>query len=169
MKRFRFSLIALAFASSTVVVARPKENWIFLVPPEIQYNQTSFSKSSSEQAQFTNLPFIFGLMTEDEQDGKGGLVKGKIISMPAPEYPQQAKEEGVEGTVVVQVTMDEEGKIIEANVNSGEPLLREAALAAARLARFTPTTVDGKPVKVTGTINYNFKMDKKDKAKYKKK
>jgi TonB family protein len=161
MKSLRFPLLVFVFAISATVVARTNEN------------------KGSRQA-LTGRPSTHGLMEtasgdsakrneEHEEKEKGRLVKGKIVSMPAPEYPQQAREEGVEGTVVVQVTMDEEGRIIAAHVNSGEPLLREAARAAAYLARFTPTTLDGKPIKVTGTINYNFKMDKKDKAKYKKK
>ena len=66
------------------------------------------------------------------------------------------------------MTIDEEGKIIEAHVVSGEALLRDASIAAARLAHFTPTTFRGKPVKVGCTINYNFKIDKKAIARSKK-
>jgi len=39
---------------------------------------------------------------------------------------------------------------------SGHPLLRAAAVAAARGARFSPTKLSGQPVKVSGVITYNF-------------
>jgi TonB family protein len=58
--------------------------------------------------------------------------------------------------VTVQVTVDETGKVISATAVSGHPLLRAAAVDAARRARFTPTLLTGVPVKVTGMIIYNF-------------
>jgi outer membrane biosynthesis protein TonB len=58
--------------------------------------------------------------------------------------------------VKVLVTLDEEGKTIEATAISGHLLLRAAAVEAARGARFHPTTLNGEPVKVTGIIIYNF-------------
>jgi len=42
---------------------------------------------------------------------------------------------------------------------SGHPLLREAAVEAAKHARLKPTLLSGKPVKVTGTLVYNFKLE----------
>ena len=54
------------------------------------------------------------------------------------------------------VFIDEEGKVISANAVSGHPLLKASAVAAARQARFSPTKLSGKPVKVTGIITYNF-------------
>ena len=60
--------------------------------------------------------------------------------------------------VVVQVTVDEEGKVISASAVSGHPLLRQAAVQAAYQARFSPTLLSGQPVKVTGTITYNFNL-----------
>ncbi len=60
------------------------------------------------------------------------------------------------GTVSVQVTIDEEGNIISAHAVSGHPLLYAASVEAAMKAKFTPTLLCGKPVKVTGVITYNF-------------
>jgi protein TonB len=58
--------------------------------------------------------------------------------------------------VVVQVTIDENGSVISASAVSGHPLLTQAAVNAARQARFSPTKLSGQPVKVTGVIQYNF-------------
>jgi periplasmic protein TonB len=86
----------------------------------------------------------------------GGVLNGKAISLPKPPYPPIAKTARASGTVTVQVTIDENGNVISASAISGHPLLRAAAVAAARQARFTPTKLSGQPVKVTGVINYNF-------------
>ncbi|WP_352431480.1 energy transducer TonB [Pyrinomonas sp.] len=48
------------------------------------------------------------------------------------------------------------GRVISARAVSGPTLLHEAAVAAARQARFTPTLLSGQPVKVSGVITYNF-------------
>ena len=86
----------------------------------------------------------------------GGVLNGKALSLPKPAYPPIAKQAHASGTVVVQVTISESGSVISAAAMSGHPLLRAAAVAAARGARFSPTKLSGQPVKVTGVITYNF-------------
>jgi protein TonB len=86
----------------------------------------------------------------------GGVLNGKAISLPKPAYPPIARQAHAAGTVVVQVTIDENGNVISAAAVSGHPLLRAVAAAAARGARFSPTKLSGQPVKVTGVITYNF-------------
>jgi protein TonB len=78
--------------------------------------------------------------------------------LPKPAYPPIAKSAHAAGTVVVQVTIDETGKVISAKAVSGHPLLQQAAVQAAYQARFSPTQLSGQPVKVTGQINYNFQL-----------
>ena len=86
----------------------------------------------------------------------GGVLNGKAISLPKPAYPPIARAAHAAGTVVVQVTIDENGNVIAAHAVSGHPLLQGAAVGAARQARFSPTKLSGQPVKVTGVIQYNF-------------
>jgi TonB family protein len=86
----------------------------------------------------------------------GGMLAGKVISTPPPAYPQIAKAAKAAGTVVVLVVADEEGNVESAKAISGHPLLKPSAEAAAKQATFTPMVVAGKPVKMTGTITYNF-------------
>lgn len=102
---------------------------------------------------------------EDESDASsssdvktisGGVLNGKAVSKPEPPYPSLAKAARASGTVTVQVTVDETGKVIKANAVSGHPLLQSAAVVAARQAKFTPTLLSGEPVRVTGTLTYNF-------------
>jgi protein TonB len=86
----------------------------------------------------------------------GGVLNGKAISLPKPAYPPIARQAHASGTVVVQVTIDENGSVISARAVSGHPLLQAVAVNAARNARFSPTKLSGQPVKVTGVITYNF-------------
>jgi len=86
----------------------------------------------------------------------GGVLNGKAISKPTPAYPPIAKAARASGTVTVQVTVDEEGRVISARAVGGHPLLQQSAVAAARQARFSPTLLSGQPVKVNGVITYNF-------------
>lgn len=86
----------------------------------------------------------------------GGVVNSKATNLVKPAYPQAARAVRAGGAVNVQVTISESGSVISANAVSGHPLLRGAAEAAARASRFSPTTLSGQPVKVTGVIIYNF-------------
>lgn len=86
----------------------------------------------------------------------GGVLNGKARSLPKPAYPAAARAVRAAGTVTVQVLIDENGNVVSASAASGHPLLRPAAVAAARSAKFTPTMLSGQPVKVTGVIQYNF-------------
>jgi protein TonB len=86
----------------------------------------------------------------------GGVLNGKAISKPQPVYPAIAKAARQQGTVVVQILVDESGKVVSAHAVSGPPLLQQAAVQAAYQARFSPTLLSGQPVKVSGTITYNF-------------
>jgi TonB family protein len=88
----------------------------------------------------------------------GGVLNGRAISLPVPVYPQMAKSSRASGLVVVEVVIDEAGKVISAKAVDGPTILRQAAVLAAQGARFSPTMLSGQPVKVTGQINYNFNI-----------
>jgi TonB family protein len=89
---------------------------------------------------------------------EGGIINGRALFKPQPEYPPAAISVRAQGVVRVKVTVDESGKVISAKAfdNSPHPALSRAAEAAALRARFTPTLLSGMPVKVNGVITYNF-------------
>lgn len=66
---------------------------------------------------------------------------------PAPNYPRRAVERRIEGAVMLALTIDAAGTVIDAKVteSSGSSLLDKAALAAVKAWRFAPGTKDGKP------------------------
>jgi protein TonB len=88
----------------------------------------------------------------------GGVLQGKAINKIQPPYPPIAKAARAAGAVQVQVTISEEGRVLEAAVITGHPLLRDAALQAARRWTFQPTELSGVPVKVQGILTFNFTL-----------
>ncbi|HEX6902051.1 MAG TPA: TonB family protein [Thermoanaerobaculia bacterium] len=90
-----------------------------------------------------------------------GVTPPQLVSFPKPEYPPMARTLRVEGIVVVAVLVDENGQVQEARV--AEPIrqkvgLNEAAVAAARAARYKPATKEGVRVKMWTRLRIPFKL-----------
>lgn len=84
------------------------------------------------------------------------VLNGKAVIFPKPDYPESAKSVRAQGLVPVQIMVSEDGDVISASAVGGNPLLRDAAVTAARRAKFTPQKLRGKTVKFAGILNYNF-------------
>jgi len=117
---------------------------LFEVPPGYKVEESPVSGVGSGTNAGTNV--------------RGGALNGKAISLPNPEYPAIARQAQASGAVTVHVTVDEEGNVVSAQAVSGHPLLRAAAVAAARKAKFSTTKLNGQPVKVSGMLTYFFTM-----------
>jgi len=87
-----------------------------------------------------------------------GVVMGGAIKRVEPVYPANAREAKQSGVVRVEVSIDERGNVTSVQALSGPPMLRGAALAAARGWRFKPSTIGGAPVKTSSVIDFNFKL-----------
>jgi TonB family protein len=99
------------------------------------------------------------LETSAESDRFWGALWGrtKAITMPRPDYPEAAKRAGASGTILIKVSLDEEGKVVKAeSMCGGNPLLAKAAEAAALQARFTPVLVKGAAIRIVGYVPYVF-------------
>jgi TonB family protein len=92
----------------------------------------------------------------DRKMVNGGVVNGKALSLPKPDYPARARSDRVSGAVSIKIVIDETGKVFTAEPVSGHPLLRQASVDAACRAKFSPTSLGGEPVRVTGVVTYNF-------------
>ena len=83
-------------------------------------------------------------------------INSRAVSLPKPIYPPLAVKIQLHGVVNVQVLIDESGKVVSAKAVSGHPILIPDSVRAAMNARFSPTTLNGQAVKVSGIITYNF-------------
>lgn len=86
-------------------------------------------------------------------------LSARVISLPRPVYPEEARQQKVSGIVRVLATVDEQGNVAEAEAVSGSPVLQPAAVNAAKQAKFEPVVKDGRPTKVKTVIAYNFPMN----------
>lgn len=81
----------------------------------------------------------------------------RLISKPQAKYPEEAKKNGVQGTVSLRVTFLKDGSIGEITVVKGiNKKMDESAINAAKLIKFEPQRKGGKFVTITKTIEYNF-------------
>jgi TonB family protein len=85
-----------------------------------------------------------------------GFVNGKAISLPKPVYPLEAREKRLQGEVSIRVFIDEKGNVTDAKPVCGNGILETASIEAAKKCKFSPSILNGKAIKVTGTITYNF-------------
>jgi len=83
----------------------------------------------------------------------------RLISSVLPVYPDFARQRGIDGTVVIQATVEANGTIGTTKVLSGPQSLREAALHALRQWKYEPGKIDGQtaPVDITVTLHFNGK------------
>jgi len=92
----------------------------------------------------------------ERRDPPGGVLQGAPIFKPQPKYPQNARRFNASGKVEVRVTISITGRVIKATAISGHPLLRDAAVEAARRWQFEPTVVNGSPVETELVLTFEF-------------
>ncbi|MEO0081107.1 MAG: energy transducer TonB [candidate division WOR-3 bacterium] len=87
-------------------------------------------------------------------------VKPQPLKVPTPNYPEMARNAGIEGQVVVKALVDVTGDVIEAEVlkSSGNQTLDAAAVEAAYQAKFSPAKQRDQPVRVYVSIPYRFTL-----------
>lgn len=97
--------------------------------------------------------------TVQEPVRAGGLVKAPVRTVYVPPtYPPIAISARVSGTVIIEAVIGIDGSVRDAKVLRSIPLLDEAALAAVRQWRYTPTTLNGIPVPVIMTVSVRFEL-----------
>jgi len=136
LQKLQAALPKPAPVTSNAAVAQTKEP-----VPQTKETKTETETSSS------NVPTNFGALNRFAS------------RLAIPIYPTIERQRNTEGLVTVEVDLDEEGKVMSAKAVSGPRGLRQAAEDAVRKSKFNPVIVDNKPVKATGFINFNFKLN----------
>ncbi len=85
------------------------------------------------------------------------LVGPKLLHKVQPTYPATAAVSRVYGTVVLNVTVSETGRVTKIEVVSGDPRLTPAARSAVAMWRYQPAELDGKPVPAVVPVVINFR------------
>ncbi len=153
--------------ASTQTIAVPEA-----VPDELASEQTIMTQQEIDQV-------LSAITATDLGDMDGTMVVGGVtrtetttetqvaapvnvlpvkLSMKQPEYPEMARLAGIEGTVVVNVLVSKDGRVVETKVVEGPSQLHKAAIAAAMTAMFRPASQNNRPVAVWVAIPLRFKL-----------
>ena len=109
-------------------------------------------------------------INENPVDLKGAMLQGSnslasnsaLIPLVriAPRYPRDALVSGKTGFVTIKLTVDEDGKVIDAVITNSRPprVFDRAALQAVLRWKFKPRVVNGVPVQQVGTTTIEFNL-----------
>lgn len=86
----------------------------------------------------------------------GNFLEAQPISRPAPELPAFAKMSGLRGVVVMEATVDKQGKVASIVAVSGHPILLQAAKNTVLKWRYSPATLNGEPIERKVAIRVAF-------------
>lgn len=90
----------------------------------------------------------------------GNVTRPEVISQTKPTYTEVARKARLQGTVILEAVIDEEGDVASTRVLKGLPMgLDQAAVDAVSTWKFKPATFEGKPVKVYYVLTVNFQLE----------
>jgi TonB family protein len=97
------------------------------------------------------------------QDHKPVRIGGNVqaynrISSVAPVYPAEAKRDGIQGTVKLEVLITKDGHVSDITVISGPAELTQSSIDAVRQWIYKPTLLNNEPVEVLTTIDVNYTL-----------
>jgi periplasmic protein TonB len=86
------------------------------------------------------------------------VVEANLIHDVAPTYPTEAGRARIQGTVVLWAVIGKDGNVQDVRVESGLPILAQAAIDAVKQWRYKPYMLNGEPVEVDSRITINFTL-----------
>ncbi len=102
---------------------------------------------------------------EEKKSAKKDVKPPKLIKKVEPVYPDEARKAGIEGTVTIEATTDDRGRVQKVKILSSIPELDQAAVDAVKQWVYEPMIIDGEPKGIVFTITCRFSLDKGTKAK----
>jgi TonB family protein len=135
-------------AGSLLVFENGKE--VFRMPPSEAKAEPATARGGVEQAASVTPERVVALSP--------AAAENSLIHRVEPDYPEEARNRQLQGAVVLDIHIGQDGTVQETKVVSGEPLLADAAMAAVRQWRFQPRLVDGAPAEMQTRITLNFRL-----------
>jgi TonB family protein len=91
----------------------------------------------------------------------GNVQMARLIRQPKAVYPEELKQQGISGVVMIQAVISKTGELINPKVINTDVnlLLAQAALDAVQQWRYQPTLLNGEPVEVATKIDVAFELD----------
>jgi len=89
----------------------------------------------------------------------GSFVPGKLVKGVPPDYPEEARQKSIQGTVILNVILRKDGSVRVQNVADGDPILSPAAIEAVRQWRYEPSLLNGQPIELQTKISVIFTLN----------
>ena len=86
------------------------------------------------------------------------VAEANLIHDVPPQYPPEAGRARIEGTVVLMAVIRTDGSVEDVRIESGLPILAQAAIDAVKQWRYKPYMINGEPVEVDSRITINFAL-----------
>ena len=134
------------------------KNLLFFDPVTGHIYKKVLTESQAKSLPVLAEPTTQSFKIPEIQRVSGGVLTGKAIRKTQPPYPAIARAARAQGAVQVAVTVSKEGQVISAEAVGGHPLLKEAAVEAAKQWTFQTTEISGQLVKVQGILTFNFTL-----------
>jgi len=136
-------------AGSLLVFENGKE--VFRMPPsQGQAELPANAQGAVEQAASVTPERVVALSP--------AAAENSLIHRVEPDYPEEARNRQLQGAVVLDIHIGQDGTVQETKLVSGEPLLADAAMAAVKQWRFQPRLVDGAPAEMQTRLTLNFRL-----------
>jgi TonB family protein len=135
---------------SLLVYENGKE--VFRMLPEKGDEATKSNRNGSEVERATMVEPAGPLAVSPE------VAEGSLLHRVEPDYPEEARLQRIQGAVVLDIRIGQDGSVQEVTLVSGPPLLAQAAIAAVRQWRFEVRLASGRPVEMQTRITLNFRL-----------
>ena len=118
------------------------------------------TENLEEQVSASNIPEL-----NDDLAGDFSRLPTEVVPAcmyrPVPDYPDSARDNGIEGDVLVGLYLGSIGTIMEVEIyrSSGSDLLDQSAIEAAWNSRWTPAQRNGEGISVWTAVSYKFELD----------
>lgn len=130
-----------------------------IVMEEVDLPETEFSDADAVLFGSESIPSIPGGMGRWPMKIGGGVLPPRKIYAPQPVYTEEARLGRIQGVVILEAIIDEQGNVRDVKVLKGLPMgLSESAAATAREWKFEPATLDGRPVPVYFNLTVRFSL-----------
>ncbi|MGB7295851.1 MAG: TonB family protein [Candidatus Aminicenantales bacterium] len=97
---------------------------------------------------------------------EGDIQPPKLLKKVDPVYPEEAREKGIQGVVILEAKIDESGRVMDTMILRSVTGLDEAAGDAVKQWVYEPMIIEGKPTKALFTVTVNFRLSEKDIEKF---
>jgi TonB family protein len=143
-------------AGGLLVYENGKE--VFRVPPAAEQSEEVLNKNGDSTSNGNGIQRASTLEKIDRMQVSPEAAEGSVLHRVEPDYPEEARQQQIQGPVVLDVRAGRDGSIREVRLLSGQLLLADAAMAAVKQWRFKPLVVNGQPVEMQTTITLNFRL-----------